>query len=320
VQAAVFAGRENTMTVIGHVIRSGNRLTATSNTLPSDRHVTRLKRSGVAFGCFLGCLEAIHGISEAVELDLKSGQRIEVKQVTPGPSDQIALLTTQGPMDISVFDIAAINGTPWTLFEQQDRVIEKLLERLSENPASRGALLTPEGDADEVTRRKCYFTLTLLTDTVLDTAQWELVETFRPWWESAAQAYPRDTCSRTCLGLFYARVQQDWGKASSYFEEALAIDSAPVVLNAIGVDLGQAYIEQRENEKAEAISRKTLQANPGNLSAQFNLGASLINQHRFEEGLAALRTIVHDSPDSREAEGARTAMEQVEKALQSQAQ
>lgn len=98
--------------------------------------------------------------------------------------------------------------------------------------------------------------------------------------KTAAQSAPDKPQPVYILGLI-AREQNRTEDAIALFQRVLASDPADVGAN---VNLGQIYIQQRNFREAEVVLRRTLEAEPYNATAMYNLATALLRSGARDEG------------------------------------
>ena len=85
-----------------------------------------------------------------------------------------------------------------------------------------------------------------------------------------------------------------WKEAATSFETLLAFDENRVsTLN----NLAFVQLQLKRFDRAELLSRKSLQADPDNISGKNNLGAALVGRGRHREALTLFREITASAPD-----------------------
>ena len=257
--------------------------------------------------------------SDAVEIAMKSGERLIVTKVEP-----VSMVETSVPQvrvqvdgrtrDIHIADIDMVDGKPFRPFALMERKMEAARQEAVRS--AHGGLLLIRQPADLPDHRAA-LQCSLLADLAviaIDTGEWDTVRPFQSWLESTAASFQRDSCSRFCLALLAHRAEQDWHRAARYYEEL--IELAPARLGVLAVDLGDVYISLREFSKAEALSRRALEGDPNLLMVRYNLAASLANQDRRDEAQQEFHAVLAGTPKSPGEEQAQTMARQTLAVLQ----
>ena len=116
--------------------------------------------------------------------------------------------------------------------------------------------------------------------------------------ESAARINPRDPMSHSNLGTYYETHNQI-REAVKEYEAAIAMTSDPGLLAQTYANLGAAYRELGDDERAQSSYKQALQYNPNQFNAWLGLGLLAQKQGKFAEAVTNLSRSVELQPTGR---------------------
>ncbi|HKS77002.1 MAG TPA: tetratricopeptide repeat protein [Terriglobales bacterium] len=102
---------------------------------------------------------------------------------------------------------------------------------------------------------------------------------------AAAEINPRDPMSRLNLGA-YAQEHQQLREAVSQYETAIRLTSDPALLASVYANLGGAYRDLGEDEKAQQSYDEAIKRNPNQFNAYLGLGRLLEKEGKLDAAVA----------------------------------
>ena len=111
--------------------------------------------------------------------------------------------------------------------------------------------------------------------------------------------------------LIYARMLLDAHQAANALPLFERYVKAAPKNTAVMLDLSVAYFETKNQDKAEAITRRVLQVDPENTTAMYNLGALAAVREKKAEAREIWQQLIDSYPDSPDAARAQEMMKQL---------